>query len=302
MTDTEGMVLDSDSMMGIIPGAQGNGKCVQLTGVTGHTTSAEVADVVYPILTESKKTYVFATRGTTLVLSDTKDKIISLVVLLKAGFNVEFAVCTSDEPNFGGYLITPAGSHVALVFENNLWRVPLWTPPILAPARHTMPAKVLIKSGTTNFLPAPCSTQDLKGVSTIKPHAFATRGTTLVLTDTKDKIISLAILLKDDFKVDGFKVEFAAGTSDDLNFGGYLITPTGSRVALVFENNLWRVPLWTPPIRAPATHTMSAKVLIKSGTTNFLPAPCSIQDLKGVSTIKQEDSDRHVSAYPSGPH
>jgi hypothetical protein len=81
-------------------------------------------------------------------------------------------------------------------------------------------------------------------------------------------------------------VEFAAGTSDDPNFGGYLITPTGSRVALVFENNLWRVPLWAPSIRAPARHAMPAKVLIKSGNTNFLPAPCSTQDLKAVSTIK----------------
>jgi hypothetical protein len=155
MSDTEGAVLDSDVMMGIIPGAKGNGKCVQLTGVTGHTTSAEVADVVYPILTESKKPYAFATRDTTLVLTDTKDKIISLAVLLKAGFKVEFAVNTSDDPDFGGYLITPTGSRVALVFENNLWRVPLWSPPIRAPTRHAMPAKVLIKSGNTNFLPAP---------------------------------------------------------------------------------------------------------------------------------------------------
>jgi hypothetical protein len=152
MPDTEGAVLDSGAMMGIIPGAKGNGKCVQLTGVTGHTTSSEVADVVYPILTESKKPYAFSTRGTTLVLTDTKDKIISLAVLLKAG---------------------PTGSRVALVFENNLWRVPLWAPPIRAPATHTMPAKVLIKSGTTNFLPAPCCTQDLKVVSTIK-HIIAT--------------------------------------------------------------------------------------------------------------------------------
>ncbi len=72
--------------MGIIPGAQGNDKCVQLTGVTGHTTSAEV---------------VFATRGATLVLTDTKDKIISLTVLLKGDFKVEFAAGTSDDPNFG---------------------------------------------------------------------------------------------------------------------------------------------------------------------------------------------------------
>jgi hypothetical protein len=59
-----------------------------------------------------------------------------------------------------------------------------------------------------------------------------------VLTDTKDKIISLAVLLKA-----GFKVDFAVGSSDDPNFGGYLITTTVSRTTCVFENNLWRVPL-----------------------------------------------------------
>ncbi len=82
LPDTEGAVVDSGAMMGIIPGAQVNGKCVQLTGVTGHTTLTEVAGVVYHILTESKKPYAFATRGTTLVLTDTKDTIISLAVLL----------------------------------------------------------------------------------------------------------------------------------------------------------------------------------------------------------------------------
>ena len=75
-----------------------------------------------------------------------------------------------------------------------------------------------------------------------KPYAFATRDTTLVLTDIKDKIISLTVLLKDCF---------------------------------VFENNLWRVPLWTVPIHEPAGHTVSTKVLIKSGTTNCLPVPRS---------------------------
>ncbi len=104
MTDTEGVVLDCGVMMGIIAGAQGNGKCVQITGVTRHTTSAEVADVVYPILTEPKKSYTFVTRVTTLVLSDTKDKIVSLAVLLKPDFKVEFSTGTSDDPNFGGYL------------------------------------------------------------------------------------------------------------------------------------------------------------------------------------------------------
>ncbi len=86
---------------------------------------------------------------------------------------MEFAAGTSDDPNFGGYLIAPAGSRVTLVFENNFWRVPLWAPPILAPAGHILPAKVFIKSGAANFVPAPCATQDRKAVSTIK-HIIAT--------------------------------------------------------------------------------------------------------------------------------
>jgi hypothetical protein len=142
-------------MMGTIPEIQDNGKCVQLISATGQTTSTEVSDDVYPILTESKKTYAFGTRDTTLVLTDTKNEIIFLTVLLKVGFKVEFEPDTNDDSNFGGYLITPTDFRVTLVFQNNLWKVPLWVPPIREPAGHTMTTKVLIKSGTTKFLPVP---------------------------------------------------------------------------------------------------------------------------------------------------
>ena len=73
--------------------------------------------MIYPILTESKKPYAFATRVTILVLIDARDEIISLTVLLKDDFKVEFTVGTSDDPNFGGYLIAPTGSRVPLVLE-----------------------------------------------------------------------------------------------------------------------------------------------------------------------------------------
>ena len=66
-------------------------------------------------------------RDTTLVLEDTRENMLSLVVPLKAGFKVNFATCKSDDPTFGGYLITPNASHTTLVFENNLWRVVLWS-------------------------------------------------------------------------------------------------------------------------------------------------------------------------------
>ena len=121
--DTEGVVVDSGDMMDIVKGINGEGKCVQLTGATGHIKSAEITDVVFPILTKSKTSYAYATCDTTLTLTDTKDTILSLAVLLKTGFKVDFATDSDNDPTFGGYLITSAGSHATLVFENNLWRV-----------------------------------------------------------------------------------------------------------------------------------------------------------------------------------
>ena len=57
--DTQGAVVDSGTMMDIVKGIKDEGKCVQLTGVTGHSKSAEIADVVFPILTKSKTSYVY---------------------------------------------------------------------------------------------------------------------------------------------------------------------------------------------------------------------------------------------------
>ena len=69
---------------------------------------------------------------------------------------------------------TFADSHLDLVFQNNLWRVPLRTPPKRTRwTHHAGEGTPMIKSGTTNFLPAPNSTQNLKSVSTIK-HIIAT--------------------------------------------------------------------------------------------------------------------------------
>jgi hypothetical protein len=58
---------------------------VNILGVTGDTTSAQVADVVFSIKTKVKKPYILSTKGTTLVLDKTKDNILSLDLLLQSG-------------------------------------------------------------------------------------------------------------------------------------------------------------------------------------------------------------------------
>ena len=78
-----GTIIDSAAMMDVIQGPQGSGQRVQLVGVTGDQVSAEIADVVFPILTQAKKPYALATKGTTLVFQKSKDNILSLTACSK---------------------------------------------------------------------------------------------------------------------------------------------------------------------------------------------------------------------------
>ncbi len=93
-TVVTGTIIDSATMMDVIQGPQGSGQRVQLLGITGDQVSTEIVDVVFPILTQVKKPYALATKGTTLVLEMSKDNILSLTALLKAGVKVTFAVGT----------------------------------------------------------------------------------------------------------------------------------------------------------------------------------------------------------------
>ena len=77
------------------------------------------------MLTATNELYVIdATNsqpGSTLLVEATKDNIISLTVLYKAGFKVDFAVGRADDSCFGWILYTPEGIPIQLVFHDNLW-------------------------------------------------------------------------------------------------------------------------------------------------------------------------------------
>ena len=168
-------------MMNVIQGPQDSGQRVQLLGVTGDQVSTEITDVVFPILTQVKKPYTLTTKGTTLVLEKSKDNILSLADLYKAGFNVTFAVGTPQDPTFGGVLTTPTGTRGTLVVTDNLWRVPMWSPssrvplctqaqiqiqPDVVPIVEASPA--IISTAKHAELKPSCSSQDRKSAATIR--------------------------------------------------------------------------------------------------------------------------------------
>ena len=96
VTGTKDSILDSGTMTPIIEGAQDTGARVRLVGVTDTDFDAELADVIFPVRTVTDELYVIDTTGSqagsTLLVERTKDTILSLAVLLKAKFKVDFAV------------------------------------------------------------------------------------------------------------------------------------------------------------------------------------------------------------------
>ena len=103
---------------------------------TGAGVDAELADVIFPVRTATDELYAIDTTGSqagsTLLVERTKDTILSLAVLLKANFKVDFAVGTKEDPSFGGTLRTPEGHTINLMFRDNLWHVPMWRTPLLS--------------------------------------------------------------------------------------------------------------------------------------------------------------------------
>jgi hypothetical protein len=126
---TPGTVLDSGAQVNIVEGTLGSGTRIQLTGITGATTEAERTDAMFPVLAADGSRHATSIRGKNIVATRTTDNILSLAVLLKAGYNVDFRVGTDLDPSDGVDLHTPKSKRIALDFSGNLWRLPLWSSP-----------------------------------------------------------------------------------------------------------------------------------------------------------------------------
>jgi hypothetical protein len=93
---TPGTVLDSSAQVNILEGTLGSGTCIQLTGITGATTESERADAMFPVLAADGSRHAISICGKKIVATCTTDNILSVAVLLKAGYKVEFRVGGTD--------------------------------------------------------------------------------------------------------------------------------------------------------------------------------------------------------------
>ena len=122
--------VDTAAQLHVCRGARGKGQPILLKGITGDTVNAERADVAFPVTTIEGKRYAIFMRNQTLVVDKETETLLSVAVLLKAGFEVKFMTGTKKDPTFGGYLVTPDGQKIRMIFGDNLWRLPLWSDPV----------------------------------------------------------------------------------------------------------------------------------------------------------------------------
>ena len=145
--NTPGAVLDSAAMVNILQGARGSGTRVRLMGITGDSSEAEIADAVFPVVTKDRKQYLIRIRGNNIIAKKATNSILSLAVLLKAGYEVQFRAGTKSDPDDGGTLVTPDGKKIALLFRDNMWKLPMWS----KPRRDNTQART-----ENRFAPLPC--------------------------------------------------------------------------------------------------------------------------------------------------
>lgn len=65
----------------------------------------------------------------------------------------------------------------------------------------------------------------------------------------------------------GLEVKFVTGTKRDPTFGEYLVTPDGQKIRMIFGNNLWRLTMWSDPVR----YTNDQESTTKGNTLPLVP-------------------------------
>jgi len=86
--------VDTSAQLHVCQSARGKGQPILLKGITGDMVNAERADVAFPVTTIEDKRYAIFMRNQTFVVDKETETLLSVAVLLKAGFDVKFVTGT----------------------------------------------------------------------------------------------------------------------------------------------------------------------------------------------------------------
>jgi len=112
-----------------------------------------------------------------------------------------------------------------------------------------------------------------------KRYVIFMRNQTLVVDKETETLLRVAVLLKA-----GFDVKFVTGTQKDPTFGGYLVTPNFQKIRMIFGDNLWRLPMWSDPVRYINDETSP----VNRNTLALVPPAVALEALAQPSLPDQE--------------
>ena len=142
----KGPYIDSATQGGVTHNQQRvtawDGRQYQLTGIAGEPANAQGCTIGFPTVSDTGTPLLFST-DSSLYCAEAKENLLSLAQILQAGNSVHFAAGRTDDPQYGGFIQTPDGHRITMIFENNLWRLPLWAP---ATSKHRFKPKQKVPS------------------------------------------------------------------------------------------------------------------------------------------------------------
>eukprot|EP00961_Rhodomonas_salina_P250007 3379195-Rhodomonas_salina.1 len=103
------------------------GRKLKLQGVTGDSdvSYAEEVEIRIDAPTTDGSTYTFRPTGQSMYTRASSDNILSHALLKQQGYQIDFAEGIKGGPTFGGTIVAPDGSTIRMVFDNNMYRLPL---------------------------------------------------------------------------------------------------------------------------------------------------------------------------------
>jgi hypothetical protein len=104
------------------------GPKVLLEGISEGTTEVQSAEYTFTTLDSRNRPIVFKAPGKGLYYPAATSNILSLSLLLTAGFKVDLEAGRLDDPEYGGTITCPDGIVIAMIFSKGVWRLPTLTP------------------------------------------------------------------------------------------------------------------------------------------------------------------------------
>jgi hypothetical protein len=112
---------------------------VQVTGAHGGSAPATPAVLGLRTVSSTGTPLLLEVPGRAYYMEGVNDTILALAPIKKAGHRVKLKTGTEFNPEDGGYIKLTSGERIDLVFENDLWRLPLFAAPKHTCARATAP-------------------------------------------------------------------------------------------------------------------------------------------------------------------